>query len=397
VQFRLKDIANIAALLSIAPALAGQSVSVAGRTVQFHGFFAQGFLYSDKNNYLTMKTSEGSFSFTEGGVNVSTNLTDRLRLGAQAYIHNIGHLGNGRVQLDWALADYNFTDRFRIRAGQVKTVLGLYTDTQDLEFLHTWALLPQAVYPIDLRGDTIAHIGADAYGTIHLKKVGGLAYTVYGGSMPSDLRGGYVYGITKNIRRINSYGGTLVGADLRWTTPIKGLLAGASLLHQDISTHGITISDDTPYNVFTRKNHTLAYYLDYTYGNLRINGEYRRNLKGTTTTSLSPPLVALRDTDARLGYVSAAYRISKRLELGTYHSRFYADWAKQHGLPNNHIFDQVITARLDLKKYWDIKIEGHFIDGYASSSSDRGFYTVDNPNGKQPRTNLLVVRMGFYL
>ena len=37
------------------------------------------------------------------------------------------------------------------REGRVKTSLGLYNDTQDQEFLHTWALLPQSLYPADLR------------------------------------------------------------------------------------------------------------------------------------------------------------------------------------------------------------------------------------------------------
>jgi hypothetical protein len=397
----LKRIAITAALFSMAQSLPAQSVTLAGRRVQFHGFFSQGFFYSAQNNYLTMKTSAGSFSFTDGGLNVSTNISEKFRVGAQAYIYNAGKLGNGHVQLDWALADYKFKDWFGIRAGQVKTVLGLYNDSQDLEFLHTWALLPQAVYPIDLRGDTIAHIGADAYGAVSLKKAGGLTYTVYGGRMPRDLRGGYVYGLTRSTRHIDSYGGTLVGADLRWNTPLKGLLAGASFIRQDVHTDGLTTSNDTPYTVVTRKNHTPAYYFQYSLGNLRIDGEYRRNLKGTTTGSTSTRTgsfrLSLDDTDSRLEYVSAAYRISKWLEVGTYHSRFYSDWGRIHGLPNNHIFDQAITARLDFKKYWDLKIEGHFMDGYASSTSDRGFYSSDNPAGKQPSTNMLVIRMGFHL
>jgi len=47
------------------------------------------------------------------------------------------------------------------RAGKVKTALGLYNDTQDAESLHTWALLPQALYPTDLRTSLIAHTGGD--------------------------------------------------------------------------------------------------------------------------------------------------------------------------------------------------------------------------------------------
>src|SRR5438105_13073743 len=50
---------------------------------------------------------------------------------------NVGNLGNWQPTVDWAFADYRFKDWFGIRTGKVKTVLGLFNDTQDMEFLHT--------------------------------------------------------------------------------------------------------------------------------------------------------------------------------------------------------------------------------------------------------------------
>ncbi len=105
--------------------------SVAGRPVQFHVFGSQGFMYSNQNNYMTMDTSKGSFAFTDFGANVSTRLTDKFRVGAQIYDRNIGKLGNWQPTLDWAVADYKFADWFGVRAGKVKTTLGLFTDSQD--------------------------------------------------------------------------------------------------------------------------------------------------------------------------------------------------------------------------------------------------------------------------
>src|SRR5438093_12557180 len=85
--------------------------------------------------YLTMRTSEGSLAFTDGGVNISASITDKLRVGAQLYVRNIGTLGQWHPVLDWASADYKFKAWFGVRAGRVKTTLGLYTDTQDMELL----------------------------------------------------------------------------------------------------------------------------------------------------------------------------------------------------------------------------------------------------------------------
>jgi hypothetical protein len=63
--------------------------------------------------------------------------------------------------------------------------------------------------------------------------------------------------------------------------------------------------------------------------------------------------------------------------------------------PGNHIYDKVVTARVDLTKFWNIKVEGHFMQGYGTNQSPDGFYATDNPQGFQPNTRLLLVRTGW--
>ena len=243
---KTRIVAVMAALAGTPAFLYGQfDFHIARRPVQVHSFASQGFLYSNQNNYLTMKTSNGSAAFTDFGFNISTPITDKLRVGAQLYDRNIGQLGNWRPTLDWALADYRFKDWFGVRAGKVKTALGLFNDTQDMEFLHTWALVPQAVYPLDQRGETIAHLGADIYGQIPLKKFGDMSYTVYGGTRPDDPQGGFVYAMETgkmvnrpgeplpfwlpadpaSVRKIDSYNGPVYGADCDGIRPFGGCLS----------------------------------------------------------------------------------------------------------------------------------------------------------------------------
>jgi hypothetical protein len=64
-------------------------------------------------------------------------------------------------------------------------------------------------------------------------------------------------------------------------------------------------------------------------------------------------------------------------------------------LPANHIYDKVITARVDLKKFWNVKVEGHFMNGYGFSTFPDGFYPEVNPQGFKPNTNALVVKSGI--
>jgi hypothetical protein len=397
----VKLLKKIALLLWVAvPAgLSAQQFNIAGHPVQFHAFGSQGFAYSDVNNYLTMPTSQGTFAFTDGGLTLGSQITDKLRVGAQGYVRNIGKMGNGQFTLDWASADYSFRDWLGIRVGKVKTTLGLYNDSQDAEFLHPWALMPQSTYPLDLRAETIAHVGGDIYGDVQLKKMGHLAYTFSGGTVPSDLHGGYVLGLESSHGHVYSIRGIMTGADLRWTTPLKGMLVGSSVNWQTGDTKGVAARDKTPFDLDVPKNHTTAFYAQYTLGNLRVDGEYRRNLKFNQVTLTSAGILYSfgGELDSRQGYVSAAYRINKWIQFGAYHSRYYTDWRTMHRLPYNHIFDQVATARLDLSRDWDFKIEGHFIDGYASNIADRGFYTLDNLHGRQPSTRLLILRLGFHL
>jgi hypothetical protein len=407
----------LAAAVSAAPGLLyGQfDFHVAGRKVEVHSFASEGFAYSNGNNYMTMQTSSGSFAMTDGAINASSQITDRFRVGAQLYVRNVGEIGKWRPELDWAVADFKFRDWLGIRAGKVKTALGLHNDTQDMEFLHTWALMPQSVYPMDLRASTIAHTGGDLYGDIALKKLGAVSYTVYAGGRPQDPRGGYVLGLSAIGLNMNRYGGWQQGEDLHWSTPIKGLMVGASLMNQHITGSGslnlanavdpflinMNTPDHSQEKEHSNKNDYYQYYIQFTRGALRLEGEYRREYRnewvGYYTPAMQPEFNFTVESDSRSWYGSAAYRISKLLEVGTYSSWFFFDWRQSLSLPTNHVRDQAVTARLDLTRHWDLKVEGHFMNGYGRFDSIRGFYEQQNPLGLRPGTTMLIVRTGFNL
>ncbi len=388
----LKGAACLGVFWSSARLLPAQApeFTVEGRPVQIHAFASQGFAGSDQNNYLTMNTSAGSFAFTDFGANISAQVTSKFHVGAQIYDRDIGQLGRWHPELDWADGDYKFADWFGIRAGKIKTVMGLYNDTQDYEFLHTWAILPQSMYPLDLRS-VIAHVGGDFYGNIGLKRLGSLSYTAYAGLIPDDPYGGYVYGSKAYGFNVATLGARGEGGDLRWNMPVQGLLGGVSYMDGNSHAKGIDALG-LPYSSQTKKYEISQFYLQYVHGGLRLDAEYRRTyLDDLSSDILTPPETVL---DSRSIYGSASYRISKRLELGTYYSRFYLNWAAKLSDPANHIFDKVATARLDLTGHWDLKIEGHFMNGYGASDAFRGFYLQNNPQGFQPTTNMLVIRTG---
>jgi hypothetical protein len=377
---------------------------LAGRQVQVHSFGSQGFAYSNDNSYLTMNTGQGSFNFDDLGVNLSTQITDKFRVGAQGYTRRLGELNKGQVTLDWALADYRFKPWFGVRGGKVKTVLGLYNNLQDVDSLFTWALLPQSMYPIDLRGSTIAHYGGDLYGRIRLGKYGKADYTAYGGILPSDPHQGYIYALRSVFSFNAPYRGPIFGGDLRWKTPLKGVLAGASFMNQHPSGSGIGNPSGplggVAFRQDSKKREISQFYVQYLVKGLHVDGEYHRDYRDQTISV--PAINQLSDVqwNARSWYISGAYRLSHRVEVGSYYSFFTPNQNVDTSLPGNHIYDKVATARFDLKSFWTVKVEGHFIDGYGAIDSARGFYDgFPGPgsvgSGFKPQTNMLMVRTGF--
>jgi len=387
-----------------------QEFKLLNRTVQVHGFFSQGFVKTDENNWLTMNTSQGSFAATDMGLNLSSQVTDRFHVGAQVYDRNLGQLGQWHPALDWAVADYRFANWFGIRAGKVKTTFGLNNDSQDLDFLRVFALLPQGVYPTDLRDATIAHTGGDLYGTLSLPdRLGEVSYTAFAGHRSDSVYSGYPY-LTQQwgvfFRKVT---GLQYGGDLRWNTPIKGLMLGVSRMNQDITGAGSALNPRLsppalmPYQVSTKAYWSNQYYGEYGWRKLHIDAEYLRNF------NRAPPYPGSDlSSDVRAWYVSGSFHVAKHLELGSYYSRYTQTYVTggpvsailptqtDPALPKNHIYDRVVAARVDLNRLVYVKAEAHFMDGYGFGPYPDGFYPQQNSVGFEPNTNALVLKTGFH-
>lgn len=413
----------VLACLTSVEALPAQDISpymnfdLFGKPVQIHGFVSEGYVYTSDNNWLTMDTSKGSFDMTDVGFNISTQLTDKFRVGAQVYDRRFGRLGDWHPLLDWALGDYRFAPWFGVRAGKIKTTLGLYNDTQDMDALRTFALLPQGVYPTDLRDSTLAHVGGDIYGTVSPGRLGSFSYTGYVGDNIESIYGGYPLLLQIHGIYIDHSSGLTWGGDVRWNTPAKGLLVGASYEDNDIRNTGLLNpsvalggpNTNVPYWETSRREFIQQFYGEYVIGNLRLDSEFRRFWRdytifdGQFEATITP----------KSWYASADYRLTKRLAVGAYYSHYIIDWlvtvpgqveSPSVSAPDRHLYDKVVSLRIDLTSNWYAKVEGHFMDGYAGFFYPDGFYPAVNQIGAcpenqcqplKPTTNGLVIRTGW--
>jgi len=372
---------------------------LAEHDVQVHSFFSEGFAYTNQNNYLTMNTSDGS-PFTDFGFNVSTHLTDKLRVGAQLYDRDIGHLQEWHPDLDWAVVDYRIRDWLGVRGGKVKTALGLYNQTQDQESLHTWALLPQSVYPLDLRSRNLAHTGLDLYGHIARHRAGSLDYTIYAGIRPNDTRDGIYYGWASMGYPNTAFKGRMEGTDLRWNTPLSGLMLGGSYADIDDKYKFIDMVNGPVPVAGTLDSTSMfiaAEYGEYTRGRWGFDAENRRNMAKYWQIDPDPGQTDAWWYSDRGAFGSVVYQLSKRIEIGTYHSRYHFDHPTIPDPTTHYIHDQTMTLHLTLTRYCGVKVEGHIMHGTGDVWSSHGFYAVNNPQGLRPWTEMLVLRIGYSL
>jgi hypothetical protein len=375
--------AVIAVAFAIATAASGQGFNTGN--LQIHGFATQSFVRSNGNNYLGMDSSARSTDWTEAAINVNDQVSDKLRVGAQFHLTRLGAFGGDLPSVDWALGDYSFKQWLGVRAGKVKIKWGLYNDTQDADPNYLWSLLPESVYGIDIRATNLSQYGVELYGRVPLGEgMGNLDYSAYYGDYFFSTSDGSMATFSQQgLTFANPPGGKTPGFDLRWATPLKGLKIGGSLMKYDATGNLINGTYVQPPAFWP------TYYAEYHHKRLFAAWQYVKLVQYQTVT-LTGTAPSTSGADSRAWFAMAGYHLTDKLQLGTYYTRYLMASAGDPTNPANYFHDAVVSGRYDINPNFYAKVEGHFIDGNAL-----GFYTLDNPNGFMPRTNLLVAKLGF--
>lgn len=350
---------------------------------QIHGFATQGFLYSSHNNYLSMKSNSGSLQWTEGAVSLSNALTDKLRVGIQFHMYQMGTIGGPNVMIDWASGDYKVNDHLGFRVGKIKSPLGLFNDSQDIDSLFLWVLLPQSMYPIDNRGYYLSELGGEVYGSFSLgERLGTMHYDGHTGASYLDPNGGYSQLLEEmGMTFPQPPGGVSTGGNLRWATPLKGLSVKVGASNDSLDATG-------PQGTFRMPSSlTLAYSAQFDRGRLHLAAEYWRTPLHLTFNTLTGSFI--QPMDQRSWYPMVRYELTKKLQVGTYYSHF-SDTAGDASLASNYSKDWAVSGRYDFNSYFYAKVEGHFLHG-----TGLGYYASTNPNGLSPNSNMLAARIGF--
>jgi hypothetical protein len=357
--------------------------------LDFHGFISQGFLYSGSYNYLADDTKNGSFQFTELGLNVSMNPFPRTRITAQGFDFDVGNVGQYHPFLDYALIEYTINDEVGIRVGRIRRPGGLYNDIQDIDLARTFVLLPQGIYDARWRDWSANLDGGELFGSIPLDKVGSLTYAAFAGMVNMSADGGISRYLNYSWPAGNSVGGIdstpTFGGQLWYNPPVDGLRFGAMFTFMDNFSYtmnfpythfGIDAPGTTPFHAFGNiavQQYSAEYlWKDWTfqaeYYTYNANGNYRAPEFSLSGKTLDHP---------QTWYVAASYRFNKYLEAGAYYTQFH-QLAPQAIPSQSHQNDAALSLRVDLKSWWIVKIEGHVIEGTGLLRDN-----ADNPIASQ--------------
>lgn len=353
--------------------------------ISFHGFASQGFLYSDEYDYLG-ETTDGSFEFTEIGINATMNPFPKTRIAMQGFAFDIGDVGNFVPFLDYGSIEYTFNDAIGLRGGRVRRPSGIYNHIQDVDLARTSVLLPQGIYDARWRDFSSSIDGGLLFGNVSLGKAGSLSYEAYGGvtNMDED-EGGVADWITDGSpgAEVTEFDQPLyVGGQLWYNTPVNGLRVGASLGNMfDFGYHLTTpvspVGPFGPINAFTHGTGDVffqQYSVEYLWNAWTFQAEYYTwDFDGENTTrvlsgdvEIQPTSVGAAKVNPYAWYVSAAYRFNSWLEVGSYYTQYIADVdAGKTDSPNSFQNDLALSFRFDPTDWWILKLEGHMIKGTA--------------------------------
>ncbi len=136
-------------------------------SVQVHGFASQGYVNTTDNRFFG-DSEDGSFEFTELGLNASYRATPTVLVSAQLLSRRAGDMYDGSPSVDFALLDWTPINTEQaslgVMLGRVKNPLGLFNETRDVAFTRPSIFLPQQVYYDKVRNLVLSSDGVRFHG-----------------------------------------------------------------------------------------------------------------------------------------------------------------------------------------------------------------------------------------
>jgi hypothetical protein len=268
------------------PALAQDS------PLQIHGFGGWSFGRTDHNNLFLGGLPQGNFRRADFSLNLEDKVSDRFRVVVQS---DWSETENGHdTELDYAFAEWRFSDKLRILAGVVKLPFGIYTEIIDVGTLRPFLNPPQGVYgPVGIVGEQYSGVGIS--GNWSTASPWSYGYDLYAGGMslqefrpPEDFLRGQPVSTTTQPEEESTR--DVIGGRFVVHTPFDGLEFGVS------ANTGTLIAAGSP------RRSVVGAHVSYLVDRWSIRSEWASEHSS-------------RDVTARGYYLEPAYRIDRHWQV----------------------------------------------------------------------------------
>ena len=351
--------------------------------IDIHGFGGWAYGKTDGHKY-SLATEDGEYDNAEFALNVSAKPVEKLSVVAQMRLESKGEAQ--QAELDYAFAEWAFSDAARVRVGRVKHPFGIYGEVFDVGTVRPFYSLPASLYGAN--GFTArAYNGAGLTGNIAVHRWN-IQYDVYGGQIEGDfetpglLSTATQYFAEPSITfgyRVND----AVGGRLNISPPIEGLTFGASAYT------GQSITDLS--EVDAAKRDVYAGHVEYALTRFAIRSEIGHLKNG-------------KDFDVDSGYVETSYRLTSKWQVAARWDQLDVTLPGTNLSKLPKIFPQLLDHReasVGLS-YWfspNIVVRGsvHRITGNRFAFPDTSAEVVKalTTGELEPKTNMVVIGAQF--
>jgi predicted porin len=359
-----RSVVAIAGLVGTVAAAAAQETP----SLAIHGFGGWAYGKTNNNAYLG-GLPDGDYRTSSLAFNVQSSPIEHLRITTQVEWQEDEH--GSAVGLDYAFAEWFFSDALKFRAGQIKQPFGISTEVFRVGTLRPFFDLPQAVYgEVGLTGGK-AIKGVSLTGTAGLGPRWTISYDVYGGGVDQEefvLPESFLRGARARVSTEFELESTrdVVGAHVVLETPVRGLRVGGSAY--------------TGTEIGSARRAVFGLQAEYLHGPWSLRSEYAHE----TVTG---------DVVVTGGYVEAAYHFNDRWQAAAQYGRLTTDLPGTNTSVAPSLLDHTEVA-MGLN-YWFspqfvLKVSYHHVEGNRLAAPEPENLAAQVSSGTlQTRTQLL--------
>jgi hypothetical protein len=139
-----------------------------GHGVQAHGFIDQSLVHTSDNNVGGESDDSLTSELREMGANLSWRPNPDWLVSGQVLARWAGEADRGKLRLDYGFVDRTLIatgdSQMGLRLGKIKNPYGFYNTTRDVAHTRPGIIMPQSVYPDQMRNFFLAAPGFSLYG-----------------------------------------------------------------------------------------------------------------------------------------------------------------------------------------------------------------------------------------